>query len=479
MIIKAKDFDYKIIEDCKILPRPRGNQGGRKARYLDLVTAFDIETTNVPEIEQSFMYIWQMQLGPDLTLIGRDWDSYIQILQGISKRLPDNVYMVQWIHNASFEFQFIKGIYHFEPDEVFCLESRKIAKFTMFDHIEYRCSYIHSNMSLAEFTHKMGVPDSKLSGYDYTKQRYPWTPLTDFEIQYCINDVKGLVQALIIEMAADGDNLYTVPLTSTGYVRRDCKQAMKQYNHKQLYAMLPDAELYLALREAFRGGNTHASRWYAGEILEDVTSFDRSSSYPDVMVNCLYPMGPFFHEGGVSFQRLKKLIEVRHKAVLFRIAFYDLKLKDRYDGAPYLSRDKGRNIQGAVFDNGRILSCDYACFTLTDLDWKIILKHYTWSGCNPYDVWHARYGKLPKPLTDTVKHYYRLKTELKNVPGQEIYYLKSKNKLNSLYGMTATSIKDRIEYLDESEDPYQAEDRPLEDLIKENNKKAFLSYAWG
>ena len=79
-------------------------------------------------------------------------------------------------------------------------------------------------------------------------------------------------------------------MTSTGYVRRDCKRAMEGFNHKQLLAMLPDLDCYMALREAFRGGNTHASRWYARDILTDVKSTDRSSSYPDVMVNCLFPM---------------------------------------------------------------------------------------------------------------------------------------------------------------------------------------------
>ena len=63
---------------------------------------------------------------------------------------------------------------------------------------EFRCSYLHSNMSLEVFLEKMGVEDLKQSGeeFDYSKIRYPWTPLSDQEMKYIVNDVKGLVEAL-------------------------------------------------------------------------------------------------------------------------------------------------------------------------------------------------------------------------------------------------------------------------------------------
>ena len=102
-------------------------------------------------------------------------------------------------------------------------------------------------MSLDAFTHKMGVPDAKLHDFDYSIVRYPWTALTPEELDYCINDVKGLVQALKKEMTMDGDTLYTIPLTSTGYVRRDCKKAMENFNHVQLAEMFPDASVFKLL----------------------------------------------------------------------------------------------------------------------------------------------------------------------------------------------------------------------------------------
>lgn len=74
-------------------------------------------------------------------------------------------------------------------------------------------------MSLARFCQAMNIEDKKLSGqeFDYTKKRYPWTPLTDDEIAYCKTDVISVVECIKKEMEKDGDNLITIPLTSTGY----------------------------------------------------------------------------------------------------------------------------------------------------------------------------------------------------------------------------------------------------------------------
>lgn len=471
------DVSYYDISNIHIerLKKPRGNRGGNKRSYTRNICAFDIETTRLEEIEQSVMYIWQMQIDED-TIYGRTWKEFYDFLFHLIDRLGD-LYMVIYVHNLSYEFQFLKGIYDFQSDEVFCTDARRILKCDMFDHFEFRCAYLHSNMSLARFIQSVGSETQKLSGekFDYKKRRYPWTPLSNYELQYCINDVKGLTEAIKTEMEKDGDTLYTIPLTSTGYPRRECKRAMKNFNHWQLFNMLPDAYIYRMLREAFRGGNTHANRFYSDVILISVKSVDRSSSYPDVLVNYKFPMRKFFHEGAVTPERLKTLIFTRKKAVIIRIAFEDIQLANIFDGCPYLTRDKCRNIINGVYDNGRILSADYLETTLTDIDFKIVMSHYKWSGCNPYDVAHASYGWLPKPYRDVIKEFYQKKTELKGV--DEYFYNKAKNKLNGLYGMGAQDpAKDSLIFADGE---FMPEEKSIEELIEKNNKKAFLSYAWG
>lgn len=480
-VYTVETFPFELIQQAKHVKRKRGNNGGKSKRDLkDLVCAFDIETSNIPNIDQASMYIWQLQVDDLGTIIGRTWDEYRQLLARVCDLLGENESIVFYVHNLSFEFQFLRGIYPFQPDEVFCMDRRKILYCSMFDgKIVYRCSYIHSNMSLAEYTKKMGVQHVKLSGadFDYRETRYPWTPLTDEQIAYCIHDVRGLVEALKKEMEVDGDTLITIPLTSTGYVRRDAKRAMKQVSHTLVPSILPDEKTFILLREAFRGGNTHANRYYAGRIITDVASADRSSSYPDTQVNCEFPMSRFYYKGEATMKELDRYINVLDKAVVMRVALWGVRLRDPYWGAPYLARDKCRKIIEPTYDNGRILECKYCETTITDVDLRILLDEYDFDNFKAFDVAFARYGKLPRPLVEETINYYRKKTELKNVEGQEIYYMKSKNKLNSIYGMMAQNpAKETILF---KNNDYVKDDTPLAERLKESNRRAFLAYQWG
>lgn len=479
-LIAPEQFNIEWLKNIKVQTRSAGNPGTKKkAKYKDIITAFDIETTRIREIEQSVMYIWQWQFGTEYTVIGRTWEQFKTFAENIVQALKEGESLCVFVHNLSYEFQFLRGIYPFEKEEIFALDSRKVLKLTMWEQIEMRCSYLHCNMGLSEYTAKMGTEHGKLSGeeFDYSKQRFSWTELTDKEMDYVTNDVLGLVEAIEIEMKHDGDNLYSFPLTSTGYVRRDAKQAMRQVSHTFVRNQLPEYKTYQLCREAFRGGNTHANRYYAGIVLHNVKSADRSSSYPDVLCNCQFPVSSFFHAGGVTYSELLELINVRKKAVLMRVSMTNVRLRDEYWGSPYLSRDKCRNIHNALYDNGRILQADYIETTITDIDFKIILSEYDFDDFVPFDVAHARYGILPPPLLDIIIKYYETKTGLKNVEGQELYYMKSKNKINSIYGMMAQDpVKQTIDFI--NEDFIKHADNP-EELLIASNKKAFLCYQWG
>lgn len=478
-IYTAKDAPLKVVENAETVKRKRGNQGTKiRHKYKDLICAFDIEATTIDEIEQSIMYIWMLQIETD-TIIGRTWSEFLDLMKRIADALKDGEMLCLFVHNLSYEFQFLKGIYNFTNDEVFAIDSRKVLKCTMFGKIELRCSYLHSNMSLAEYTKKMDVEHKKLSGddFDYRVKRYPWTELNPAEMDYCIHDVIGLVEAIKKEMEHDDDNLYTFPLTSTGYVRRDAKRAMKNVPHNFVKEQLPDFAIYTLCREAFRGGNTHANRYYSGNIIKGVKSADMSSAYPYAVCNCDFPVSPFFYYGDATLEEVQHMINDRRKALLCRVAMSNVRLKDPFWGCPYLSRDKCRNIREGVYDNGRILTADYIETTITDIDLLIILDEYAFDDIVFTDVAHARYGKLPQPLIDETIKYYVAKTELKGVSGQEVYYMKSKNKLNSIYGMMAQDpVKQSIDFI--NGEFIKRQDDPVE-ILADSNKRAFLCYQWG
>ena len=487
MVVKCADFQpERYFAKPPLLKNRKGNPGGKKRHYIGITTAFDIETTLIDSVEQSVMYIWQWQFGEDYTVIGRTWDEFLDLQKRIKAVLPEDRWLVVYVHNLSYEFQFLKGIYSFYPDDVFAVASRKVVKADMWGCFEFRCSYKLTNMSLKQFTSKMMVKHQKLSGeeFDYGVKRYPWTELTDEELEYCINDVLGLVEAVNALMARDGDTLQTIPLTSTGYVRRNAKRALKDgsVHHNFVYSILPDIETYRALREAFRGGNTHANRYYAGDIVENVHSADRSSSYPAVMCNCEFPMSAFtpILPKDLNPEYISRCITIRHKALLLRIGIKNLRLRDPFWGCPYLSKDKCRNIHKAVDteDNGRILEAEYLETTITDIDLKIIMEEYK-GEIIFLQGWYASYKKLPQALINEVIKYYKDKTELKGVAGQEIFYDKAKALLNSLYGMMAQDpVKHNLIFKQVGD---WEEDSSLtdEEILGKSNQRAFLAYQWG
>lgn len=438
-----------------------------KIVYADALLAFDIETTRL-EDDNAIMYIWQCGLyvgGEYYITYGRTWEEWTALQQAINARLGD-ITIICLVHNLSYEFQFLAGLYEFS--DVKCLKSRKILSATC-GCIEYRCSYIWTNKTLSKFLKEMDVKHLKKSGaeFDYSKARYPWTELTEEELEYCQNDVIGLLEAAEKKISQDGDTLYSVPRTSTGYVRRDAKQALSQ---TPLGALKPTEEIYRKLRKAFRGGNTHANRYFVGKILFGVQSVDRSSSYPDVMLNQKFPMKPFKKcpDGIATIRRALS----SGLAILCTMSITGLTLRNPLWGCPYIPFSKCQMLINPLEDNGRILEADALTIEVTEVDIQIILDEYD-GEFDFTDIYTAEKGYLPKPFTDCIKRYYKNKTSLKGIKGSEYEYMKSKNLLNSLYGMTATDpgkddiIFDGNEYIQQETD-----------VIK-NIKKSFLPYQWG
>ena len=141
-IIRPDQFDFVKFRNIPIQKRKVGNQSGKKDRYKDIITAFDIETTRIREIEQSVMYVWQWAFDDDLCVVGRTWEEFLYLADNLAYILPDGVKLVAYVHNLSYEFSFLSGIYDFKPEDVFCMDSRKILKCTMFGKIEFSgCGY--------------------------------------------------------------------------------------------------------------------------------------------------------------------------------------------------------------------------------------------------------------------------------------------------------------------------------------------------
>ena len=522
---RARILVEEMILESRPIPAGRGNPGKKKKMqraYHDVLSAFDIETTNMDDLEQSFMFLWQwhfrsLSSGEMITVYGRMWEEWYDCCDTICGVIPPDHAIVVLDHNLSFEFQFIREYVAFQPEDIFAIDNREILKCTVFNKLEFRCTQHHSNTSLKVYLDKWKVEHRKLSGdeFDYNKIRYPWTELTEEELRYGLHDVIGLVEAYIAEMEYWHDTLYTVPMTSTGYVRRICKKAWSRINFHDRISWMPDLQTLEALHEAFRGGDTHASRFhstpegYKTIISEDVQSWDRASSYPDVLVNCRFPLGNWYRlrndSEWVKQEEIEKYVHVYDKAVLMRAHFRGLRLRDPGWTMPYLPKSKAGFFDNIAEDNGRILSADLLSTTITDVDWEIIKQEYSWEEVYFSDVYYCRYRYLPDFFRNVVREFFRQKTQLKGAPEgslEEVQYKLSKELINALYGMSAQwPLKESVYYVDGEwwdEEKYlrkQKEDelgRPMTEKearemmrahraeqLRKHNKKAFLPYSIG
>lgn len=452
-----------------------------RLRYNRQVCAFDIETTALPELQQSVMYVWQFAV-EDYVIVGRTWDEFRKLVQWLQVLSHDRRIVI-FVHNLSYEFQFLSGIFKFADADVFPMDSRKVLK-AVIGNLEFRCSYLLTNLSLNALTARYKVEHQKLSGeeFDYTKIRLPDTPLTDRELEYCVNDVLGLVECIHVIMELNSDTLYSLPLTSTGFVRRYCKNAMRAEHH-QIVNAYPDYEVFKMLRKAFRGGNTHANRYLTDTLITSpVKSADITSSYPFQQVCKKFPVYPFEQVHSTDIFYVDKLIE-RGKAVLFHVALMDLSIRGKQIVMPYLPLDKAISTREPVIDNGRILQADYAEFVITDIDWSIIVDQYTFKAVL-LRAYKSSYDYLPDGIRNSNIEFYKQKTELKGVAGQELYYLKNKELLNSIYGMSVQNpVKRSILFndVDGAAPELYIEDTSVsdEELLARSKKKAFTCYQFG
>lgn len=469
------------FEDVETLKRRKGNPGKKKPpAYKTQMLAFDIETTNimVDHRLEALMYVWQLCIGDDV-IIGRSWREFVRIVGLLDEKCGENEFFICFVHNLSFEFQFIKSVLAFDPDTVFCLDDRKILRANA-GHIEFRCSQCQTNQGLYSFTRDFNAVHVKLSGddFDYSVKRYPWSQLTDEELSYCVNDVIGLVEAMTNRMEAGDDTLNTLPLTSTGYVRRLVKKNMRTFYRKALIDMQPTPELYYAQRGGFRGGDTHNNRYYTGVIVESVKSRDITSSYPYQELAYMYPMTPFIKQKNEwTYDELERAKFHYNRAFLVKIRLTNIRLKDKSWGFPYIPIAKCEVVDGVKNDNGRVLEADYLETWVTDIDLEIIHKEYDYK-IEILECWMSQYRMLPKQLRDIIWQLFVDKSQLKGVDGMELQYALKKSMLNSVYGLTAQDVG-KLPFKYDGDNIVPDFSKTIEDVLNDARKNPYLSYQWG
>ena len=466
-----------------------------KIHYYNLSCAFDIETTNInddPKNRMAFPYHMQLMI-KDVFITCRTIDKLGQVFSKIRQKygLDGKHRLIMYVHNLSFEFQFIRCYFHF--CDCMSKSQRQVFK-VFFDQfgIEMRDSCVLSGMSLAKTAENLTEHTiSKLIGdLDYTPVRFPSTKLTKAEKEYCYNDVK-IICCYIEEQMKMYGNITKIPLTNTGRVRRHVRNACfhleknkagnKYYPYKNMIRRLTlEPVEYGYLIGAFLGGYTHANAMYSTKVLKDVHSIDFTSSYPTVMMSEQYPMskGKFINNLNItSYDEFVKFLNDRLAVVDVELTDIETKPEVPDD---YLSDSRARKKQDVEQNNGRIHKASYINVLLTNIDLEMVIKAYSFTSIKINSGWFYYKNYLPKEIIECVLEFYEKKTTLKGVKGQEAEYLLKKGMLNSLYGMCVTDIcKDEENCT--FENGWSTVPANIDVAIDKynNDPNRFLSYAWG
>lgn len=400
----------------------------------------------------SICYVWQFSIN-DNVFWGRTLEDFKDFLQELEYYEPHK--KIVYIHNFSFEFQFLINVLQF--DYVFARQARK-PLFAEWSTYQFRCSYFLTNMSLATWAEQRKLSVQKLVGdLDYTILRTPKTVLTDKELAYCFNDVLVMYFGLLQYKEKYG-HIIAIPFTQTGEVRKEVIDRMNvnsEYKYrKRCIKLIPESiEDYTLLCDCFMGGYTHSNAVHTNIVLDNVRSKDIASSYPIVMCLEKYPM--------TYFEETVPCDDYFNNDDYSYIITFDVEHLHSKRWNTWLSFSKCSKIKGYSLDNGRVLKADYVQLSLTNIDYEMFKLCYDFDNLNIIDFRISSNDYLSPTFVKYILELYGNKTTLKGIKEKEPLYMKSKQYINSMYGMMVTkNITDTIEF---------EEDRWKKELLNENS----------
>ena len=486
---------------------------GKFAKHiLQNIISFDIECSNgyydgdvVHEVKyscagkntendnyepMSLMYCWQASVerrfpfSEPLVFMGRTYEDFYDFLERLEAcvtyqlstntlagnfdtdlikksygaRIPRSEIFI-YIHNLSYEFQHLRNIFN-TKFSVFARQYRKPMKASVpfhFTTLTFKDTLVLTQKTLKNWAKDAKLPVQKLEepkGF-YDAIRTPITPLTDNEIEYCINDVL-VIHYGISQYRDRFGTLEEIPMTQTGIIRSECRNIAylsPEWSAKcaEITASY-DFNTYSDLIDIYLGGYTHASARYADRVIKNCKCFDFASSYPYVMTTKKFPVTEFIETTNYQYY-LEQMplydtepwkihhffyVDVTFKNVRLRrnnTFWSSSKVRKDYDG----KKVKYQHLDDAIVDNGRIFYASYMRTKMTDLDLAIFLKDYDCEmTINSMRVSEA--GYLDKELVALILQHYSDKTALKGIDERVSEYVENKQFINSIYGVMVTKL---------------------------------------
>lgn len=425
--------------------------------YCDNIMSFDIEVSSyflkdgkaIPfdkskpseywkEFEKvSICYIWQFAIDGNV-FYGRELEGFIYVLEEL-KKINENATYTIFVHNLSYEFQFLRNLFN-DNMEVFSRQIRHPFYFR-YENFEFRCSYMLTRLSLDSWAKSKKLSNQKLVGnLDYLVPRTPKTHLTNNELEYCFQDVRVVCEG-IKEYKQRFNHVTDIPLTQTGVVRKSCERLMRNEIGycKKMSNIYPDTieEMQLFI-DIFIGGYTHANMLDTDIVIEDVASYDLTSSYPAVMIFEKYPMTKFLR---INDNYDKYMNDDRY---CYIVEFVATNIDSQLSHS-FLSKSFCIEINRGIYDNGRVICADSVRVKMTNIDFEIFKKAYSYNNLVITDFYIARNGYLNNTFCLYILELFNNKTKYKGVEEFTDLYAKSKEEINALFGMAVTrDITDEV-----------------------------------
>lgn len=439
-----------------------------------------------------------------------------------------------FIHNASFDLSYLIPYFREylpyvdgEPQGI--IEGNN--KILMYSQgcLEFRCTYRLTGKSLAKWTNELQVEHAKKVGlYDYEAIIYQDSILTSNMEEYDKNDVVGLYEALMKHNELHGDDLTKMPMTLTGYVRRDLRRAcMRNHYFRQKYFLKNqlDDELYYACLKSFAGGFTHNNRFYknitvrVGETyqyfnerikVKAIGHADFKSHYPSQMTCYPFPVGRpqlIYENTDRRTMTIEDIIALYPKYYTMSVVmFYRAEINDKRVSMPFMQYSKCHDAGQTKFDNvlqdnGRIICAKGKWIMYLDNLTLQILKEQYDLEYQIIKVWQFKAEKLPDEIIQTVDKYFKGKTDKKALVKElEEKYGKTDSRtfeasfdlmtlkvlLNSLYGCCATNplrttykITDNMEFrIDKIHGTQEEIKEGLNEFYSKRNNFLAYQFAW-
>ena len=521
--VKWNEFEpEKFIQEQKSIKN-------KKWVYCMPDLCFDSETSWNHDLENPKAWVYQWAFSYNETLVhGRTPSQFISCLQKIREinNLGDfengtRRYCRIYIHNLSYDWEYIKQWlrkafntkYDRKNEKTLALQSHKVLSYYI-GGFEFRCSYLLTGLSLADWGKSVNAEVQKLVGaIDYDVIRYQDTELELDDYKYMFYDVMSMVYASRKQYELHKnilDGIEDTPLTVTGYIRKQTKHnfnELPKYRNEFIKTAL-DSDTYELCEKAFAGGITHGNRNYAGKTLKNrIRHRDFVSHYPSQQICGYCPRGKFEleyvgnnHETPITIEQCLELAQ--EKCLLIEIVVSNIRLRSTKTTLPYaqVSNFQENIIENGEWlkDNGRILSfTGTSMIAVTELDLKWLHKQYKFDYFIT-KIYSSRKGKFPDWLTKTVREFFYKKTELKNKAKQakkkygenseQYRYLNGllmiiKGMFNGIFGMTATNPI-RNEYIENENNTWSTKKHntdEIDSLLKKyyKNKNNFMSYQYG